>query len=141
MTQFGKQSATLKSERTSESLRKIHPGGQVPERIFPMTIKNVDLLKFAVLAAAMASLAGCATKNYVRTQTAPIIDQTNQLNQKTADNNRAIHDTDDRATAGIQKAQGAADTATTTRRALRKLPATPKPQPMTPFTAPTRWPA
>ena len=85
-----------------------------------MTIKKVDLLKFAVLAAAIASLAGCATKNYVRTQTAPIIDQTNTLNQKTADNNRAIHDTDERAMAGIQKAQGAADAATTNAQGAQK---------------------
>ena len=54
---------------------------------------------------------GCATKNYVKSQTAPIIDHTNQLDQKSADNNRALHDADDRATAGIKQAQGAADTA------------------------------
>jgi outer membrane protein OmpA-like peptidoglycan-associated protein len=66
----------------------------------------------SVLAIAVAALTGCATKNYVRTQTAPIIDQTNQLNDKTAANNRAIHDTDERAQAGIKQAQGAADTAT-----------------------------
>ncbi len=69
--------------------------------------------RFSVVVAALALLgaSGCATKNYVRNQTAPIIDQTNQLNQKTADNNRAIHDTDDRAQAGIGKAQSAADAA------------------------------
>jgi len=85
-----------------------------------MTIKKIDLLKLAVLAAAIATLAGCATKNYVRTQTAPIIDQTNELNEKTAANNRAIHDTDDRATAGIQKAQGAADAASANAQGAQK---------------------
>ena len=35
-----------------------------------------------------------------------------QLEDKTAANGRAIHDTDDRAQAGIKQAQGAADTAT-----------------------------
>jgi outer membrane protein OmpA-like peptidoglycan-associated protein len=80
---------------------------------FSMSIQKIDLLKIAVLAAAIATLSGCATKNYVRTQTAPLIDQTNQLNDKTAANNRAIHDTDDRAQAGIKQAQGSADTATT----------------------------
>ena len=50
-------------------------------------------------------VAGCATKNYVRTQTSPLIEHTDQLDQKTADNNRAIHDVDDRAMVGI--AQGA----------------------------------
>lgn len=54
---------------------------------------------------------GCATKNYVKSQTAPIIDHTNTLDQKTADNNRALHDVDDRASAGIKQAQSAADTA------------------------------
>ena len=69
-------------------------------------------LKISVLAVAIAALSGCATKNYVRTQTAPLVDQTNELNDKTAANNRAIHDTNDRAQAGITKAQGAADSAT-----------------------------
>jgi outer membrane protein OmpA-like peptidoglycan-associated protein len=85
-----------------------------------MTTQRLDLLKIAVLAAAIAMLTGCATKNYVRTQTAPIIDHTNDLNEKTAANNRAIHDTDDRATAGIQKAQGAADAATTNAQGAQK---------------------
>src|ERR1035437_3750545 len=62
-------------------------------------------------AVAIAGVTGCATKNYVKTQTAPIVDHTNQLDDKTAANNRAIHDTDDRANAGITKAQGAADSA------------------------------
>ncbi len=74
-----------------------------------MTMKRVAL---AVLTVAVIGSTGCATKNYVRSQTAPIIDQENQLNDKTAANNRAIHDTDDRAQAGITKAQGAADGAT-----------------------------
>jgi outer membrane protein OmpA-like peptidoglycan-associated protein len=72
----------------------------------------MQALKISTLAIAIAALSGCATKNYVKTQTAPIIDQENQLNDKTAANNRAIHDTDDRAQAGITKAQGSADTAT-----------------------------
>ncbi len=77
-----------------------------------MTMQRIDILKIAVLAAAIATLSGCATKNYVRNQTAPIIDQTNELSDKTSANNRAIHDTDERAQAGIAKAQGAADSAT-----------------------------
>ncbi|MGA3033148.1 MAG: OmpA family protein [Terracidiphilus sp.] len=67
-----------------------------------------------VLTAAALTLfgvTGCATKNYVRQQTQPLVDHTDQLGQKTADNNRALHDVDERATAGIQKAQGSADTA------------------------------
>jgi OmpA-OmpF porin, OOP family len=64
-----------------------------------------------VLAVVMMAVTGCATKNYVRSQTAPVIDHTNELNDKTAENNRKIHDTDERAQAGIAKAQGAADSA------------------------------
>jgi OOP family OmpA-OmpF porin len=47
----------------------------------------------------------------VRSQTAPIVEHTNQLEDKTAANNRNLHDVDERATAGIKQAQGAADTA------------------------------
>jgi len=61
---------------------------------------------------ALAGVTGCATKNYVRGQTAPLIDHTNSLEDKTADNNRNIHDTDSRAQSGIKQAQGAADSAT-----------------------------
>jgi outer membrane protein OmpA-like peptidoglycan-associated protein len=61
---------------------------------------------------ALAGVTGCATKNYVKQQTAPLVDHTNQLDEKTADNNRKIHDVDDRAQAGIKQAQGSADTAT-----------------------------
>jgi outer membrane protein OmpA-like peptidoglycan-associated protein len=60
---------------------------------------------------AVAGATGCATKNYVRNETAPLIDHTNQLNDKTAANNRDIRDVDDRAMAGIKQAQGSADTA------------------------------
>src|SRR5580700_6687609 len=66
----------------------------------------------ATLAMAVAGATGCATKNWVKTQTAPINDHTGQLEDKTAANGRAIHDTDDRAQAGIKQAQGAADSAT-----------------------------
>ncbi|HEY1984512.1 MAG TPA: OmpA family protein [Terracidiphilus sp.] len=62
---------------------------------------------------ALAGITGCATKNYVKKQTAPLVDHTNQLDEKTADNNRKIHDVDDRAQAGIKQAQGSADSATT----------------------------
>ena len=72
---------------------------------------SVSVISASVLAMALVGMSGCATKNYVKNQTAPVIDQTNQLNEKTSANNRAIHDTDERAQAGIGRAQGAADTA------------------------------
>jgi outer membrane protein OmpA-like peptidoglycan-associated protein len=54
---------------------------------------------------------GCSSKNYVRSQTAPLIQQTNDLDAKTATDHRNITDTDQRAQAGIAKAQSAADSA------------------------------
>lgn len=45
---------------------------------------------------------GCTSKNYVRQQTQPIIDKTNQLDDLTAKNNRDIRDVDTRAQQGIQ---------------------------------------
>src|ERR1700761_6739102 len=56
--------------------------------------------------------AGCSSKNYVRSQTAPLVQKTNELDDQTAANNRAIHDTNDRAQAGIKQAQQSADSAT-----------------------------
>ncbi len=56
--------------------------------------------------------AGCSTKNYVRSQTTPLVQKTNELDDATAANNRAIQSTNDRAQAGIQQAQQAANTAT-----------------------------
>ena len=59
----------------------------------------------------IASTVGCSTKNYVRSQTTPIIQQTNDLDTKTAADHRNIQDTDERAKTGIAGAQSAADTA------------------------------
>jgi OOP family OmpA-OmpF porin len=61
---------------------------------------------FAVLGAT-----GCATKNYVKTQTAPIITKTGEVENQTAENNRQIHNVDESAQAGIKQAQSSADSA------------------------------
>ena len=68
---------------------------------------------FVVTAAALTvfGVSGCATKNYVKNQTAPLIDHTGQLDQKTAQNTHDIRDVDQRAQTGIQKAQSSADQA------------------------------
>jgi OmpA-OmpF porin, OOP family len=65
------------------------------------------------LAAGLAVMgaSGCATKNYVHTQTAPLVEHTDQLDAKTAANNRQIRDVDDRAQAGVKQVQSAADAA------------------------------
>lgn len=57
------------------------------------------------------AVVGCSTKNYVRSQTAPIVSNINDLDAKTAADHRAIADTDERATSGIKGAQSAADAA------------------------------
>jgi OmpA-OmpF porin, OOP family len=75
-----------------------------------------------VLAGCMVATVGCASKNYVKEQTTPLINKTNELDDLTAKNSKDIKDVDARAQAGIQavqakaaevdqKAQGAAQTA------------------------------
>jgi OmpA-OmpF porin, OOP family len=54
---------------------------------------------------------GCSTKNYVRSQTTPVIEKTNELDDATAKNNRDIHEVDQRAQQGIQQAQNSANQA------------------------------
>lgn len=56
-----------------------------------------------LLALGMASTVGCASKNYVRNQTTPLINKTNELDDLTAKNSNAIKDVDARAQAGIQQ--------------------------------------
>ncbi len=69
---------------------------------------------FAITAAALTvfGVSGCATKNYVKNQTAPLVEHTGQLDQKTEANSRRIQDVDQRAQAGISKAQQSAEQAT-----------------------------
>jgi OmpA-OmpF porin, OOP family len=74
------------------------------------------------LAVCMAATVGCASKNYVKQQTTPLINKTNELDDLTAKNTKDIKDVDARAQAGIaavnaktdvveQKAQSAGQTA------------------------------
>jgi OOP family OmpA-OmpF porin len=67
----------------------------------------------AILASALALTftVGCSSKNYVRSQTAPLIQQTNELDTKTAADHRTILDTDERAQRGISGAMTAANSA------------------------------
>ena len=64
-----------------------------------------------MLALAVAASIGCTTKNYVRQQTTPLINKTNELDDLTAQNSKAIKDVDERAQAGIQSAQNSANQA------------------------------
>jgi OOP family OmpA-OmpF porin len=58
-----------------------------------------------LLAVSMASTVGCSTKNYVRSQTTPLINKTNELDDMTAKNTKDLKDFDARAQAGIQQVQ------------------------------------
>jgi outer membrane protein OmpA-like peptidoglycan-associated protein len=66
------------------------------------TLRMRLTLLLAVIAAASI---GCTTKNYVRQQTTPLINKTNELDDMTAQNSKAIRDVDQRAQAGIQDVQ------------------------------------
>jgi OOP family OmpA-OmpF porin len=66
-----------------------------------------------LLALTMATGVGCATKNYVRQQTTPLINKTNELDDMTAKNSRDIKDVDARAQAGIEQAENKAAEANT----------------------------
>jgi OOP family OmpA-OmpF porin len=60
------------------------------------------------LSLSMIFSVGCSSKNYVRNQTTPLIDKTNELDDLTAKNTRDIRDTDTRAQKGIQDVQAKA---------------------------------
>jgi len=55
-----------------------------------------------VLAASLAASIGCTSKNYVKQQTTPLINKTNELDDMSAKNSKDIKDVDARAQAGIQ---------------------------------------
>jgi OmpA-OmpF porin, OOP family len=61
-----------------------------------------------LLAASMVASVGCSSKKYVREQTAPLINKTNELDDLTAKNSKDIKDVDSRAQAGIQQVQAKA---------------------------------
>ena len=80
-----------------------------------MTIPRAESLRHATLIAAagflMVSGSGCSSKKYVRSQTAPLVQKTNELDDQTAANNRNLQNANDRATSGIGQAQQSANTA------------------------------
>jgi outer membrane protein OmpA-like peptidoglycan-associated protein len=61
-----------------------------------------------LLALSAAFTVGCASKNYVRQETTPLINKTNELDDLTAKNTNAIKDVDARAQSGIQAVQAKA---------------------------------
>jgi len=55
------------------------------------------------LALLFAVTVGCSSKNYVKQQTTPLVNKTNELDDLTAKNTRDLKDVDARAQAGIQQ--------------------------------------
>ena len=77
-----------------------------------MQAKRLTQISFGAAGAlALVLTTGCSTKNYVKSQTAPIIQHTNELDDQTATNNRNLQELGERTTTGISKAQQAADAA------------------------------
>ena len=89
-------------------------------------------LGIGVAALALMGVTGCATKNYVRTQTAPLAEQTTQLEDKSADNNRQIKDVDSRAQPASRRRRARRTPPTRTRKTPVNRPARRKPRPTTP---------
>src|SRR5256886_10496277 len=67
----------------------------------PAKMNRISLT--VLLAASMAATIGCSSKNYVRQETTPLINKTNELDDLTAKNSRDIKDVDARAQAAIQQ--------------------------------------
>jgi OmpA-OmpF porin, OOP family len=61
------------------------------------------------LTAAMFASVGCASKNYVKQQTTPLINKTNELDDLTAKNTKDIKDVDARVQAGLAQVNSKTD--------------------------------
>ena len=64
-------------------------------------MQNFPLLAGLVIGS-LAFTVGCASKNYVRSEVTPVINNVNELDDQTAKNTRDIRDVDARAQQGIQ---------------------------------------
>jgi outer membrane protein OmpA-like peptidoglycan-associated protein len=73
-----------------------------------MNHTSLKLKLTLMLTATLAASIGCTTKTYVRQQTTPLINKTNELDDLTAKNSKDIKDVDQRAQAGIQNVQAQA---------------------------------
>lgn len=72
---------------------------------------NKVMLFTAVGVLSLSFATGCASKKYVRNETAPTINKVNELDELTAKNTNAIKDVDQRAQQGIQQVNDKAATA------------------------------
>src|ERR1700757_38481 len=104
----GTSRAKVRAGRISN--KELIPGHQIcaghpaaPSRLsikepYPMNRTSLVIC----LAASMVATVGCASKNYVKQQTTPLINKTNELDDVTAKNTHDIKDVDARKQAGIQ---------------------------------------
>ncbi len=74
---------------------------------------NSSLRNASAALLTLALVTGCSTKKSVRNATTPVINGTNELDDKTSANNRALADLDKRTGAGIGSAQTSASNAQT----------------------------
>ena len=65
----------------------------------------------ALAAFSLVLTTGCTTKNYARSQTTPVVQQTNELDQATGNDAHNIHETDQRLQSSIQQTQNNANQA------------------------------
>jgi outer membrane protein OmpA-like peptidoglycan-associated protein len=68
----------------------------------------------------LALAAGCASKTYVKQQTAPIVNKVDELDVQTGQTTRGIHDLDQRSQQGIQGVDAKASTADQKAQAARQ---------------------
>ncbi len=76
-----------------------------------MPIRKVRIGSVAVATMVVLLASGCSSKRYVRSQAAPIVQNANELDARTAQDHRNITDADRRAQQGIADAGSAAATA------------------------------
>ncbi|MGZ4816274.1 MAG: OmpA family protein [Terriglobales bacterium] len=65
---------------------------------------NRVLVSTLVAGLSLSTMVGCASKKYVRNETAPTINKVNELDELTAKNSNSIKDVDQRSQSGIQSA-------------------------------------
>ena len=76
-----------------------------------LSVKAAGVAALGSVLLLAGAVMGCSTKNYVRAQTAPIVQNVNELDAKTAADRRAIGDVDTKVQTGIAGAMTAANNA------------------------------
>src|SRR5580693_7747498 len=104
---IGTCTAVSYSQGFKSGFRTGKPGARKRSDKEPHPMNRTSLV--ICLAASMVATVGCSSKNYVKSQTTPLINKTNELDDLTAKNTRDIKDVDARAQAGIQAVNAKTD--------------------------------